>query len=208
LHHLRRASDEVHLVTVLPPPTTGLYPVAPVPLGPASAAVLHNDAQRKAEEQAAAEVLKAAVQLVCTLHNKVRGRAELAGEVTAPHRVTRALPPPHLPAGRQSPSGPVCVAHATGAAGAHPHQRAAGSGRRLGCGLPGGRLSCCCCRWPGNWAVLCTSNLRRGLPVRQPARVAPRLPPPGVAESVVEYARAQRIDLAVLGCRGMGALQR
>ncbi|KXZ53810.1 hypothetical protein GPECTOR_6g728 [Gonium pectorale] len=30
----------------------------------------------------------------------------------------------------------------------------------------------------------------------------------GVAESVVEYARAHNIDLAVVGCRGMGALQR
>ncbi|KAG2423046.1 hypothetical protein HXX76_015562 [Chlamydomonas incerta] len=119
LLHLRRPSDELHLVTVLPPLAYNVYPVAPVATGAAVAAVTHQwDAQRRAEEHQAADVLKAAVDLVCTQHNKVP--RDLVH--------TKALP-------------------------------AAGGAS-------------------------------------------------GIAESLVEYARVQSIDLAVVGCRGMGALQR
>ncbi|GLC34202.1 hypothetical protein PLESTM_000169100 [Pleodorina starrii] len=119
LLHLRRASDELHLVTVLPPLLYNVYPVAPVATGAAVAAVTHQwEAQRRAEEHQAAEVLKAAVDLVCTQHNKVP--RDLVH--------TKALP-------------------------------AAGGAS-------------------------------------------------GVAESLVEYARTYLIDLAVVGCRGMGAFQR
>ncbi|GFR44185.1 hypothetical protein Agub_g5360 [Astrephomene gubernaculifera] len=115
LLHLRRASDELHLVTVLPPLAYNVYPVAPVATGAAVAAVTHQwDAQRRAEEHQAAEVLRAAVDLVCTQHNKVP--RDLVH--------TQALP-------------------------------AAGGAS-------------------------------------------------GVAESLVEYARVQRIDLAVVGCRWVG----
>ncbi|KAG2494396.1 hypothetical protein HYH03_007449 [Edaphochlamys debaryana] len=116
---MRRQSDELHLVTVLPPLAYNVYPVAPVATGAAVAAVTHQwDAQRRAEEHQAAEVLKAAVDLVCTQHNKVP--RDLVH--------TKALP-------------------------------AAGGAS-------------------------------------------------GVAESLVEYARAHAIELAVVGCRGMGSLQR
>ncbi|GIL85082.1 hypothetical protein Vretimale_9891 [Volvox reticuliferus] len=119
LLHLRRASDELHLVTVLPPLTYNVYPVAPVATGAAVAAVTHQwEAQRRAEEHQAAEVLKAAVDLICTQHNKVP--RDLVH--------TKALP-------------------------------AAGGAS-------------------------------------------------GVAESLVEYARTYLIELAVVGCRGMGAFQR
>jgi hypothetical protein len=52
---LRRASDELHLVTVLPPLVYNVYPVAPVATGAAVAAVTHQwEAQRRAEELQAA----------------------------------------------------------------------------------------------------------------------------------------------------------
>ncbi len=55
LLHLRRASDELHLVTVLAPLTYPSYPIAPVATGAAVAAVTHQwDAQRRAEEHQAA----------------------------------------------------------------------------------------------------------------------------------------------------------
>lgn len=69
LIHLRRASDELHLVTVLPPLVYNVYPVAPVATGAALATVTHQwEAQRLAEEhQAAGKLCPASFRLLCHL---------------------------------------------------------------------------------------------------------------------------------------------
>lgn len=59
-----KASDELHLVTVLPPMTYSVYPVAPVATAAAVAAVTHQwEAQKRHDEKHATEILKCAVEM-------------------------------------------------------------------------------------------------------------------------------------------------
>ncbi|GFH14826.1 universal stress, partial [Haematococcus lacustris] len=64
---IHRATDQLHLVTVLPPPSVVPFPSAPLATSAAITTVQFSlDAQRKADQEKAATMLRLVADLLCT----------------------------------------------------------------------------------------------------------------------------------------------